>query len=114
MLEDLNVKGMMQNKHLSKALGDASMSELDRQIEYKCGWDSIEIKRVDRWYPSSKICSGCGAQKDMKLSDRVYICDECGLKIDRDLNAARNLAAFDEPSNGRYLPVELECNNALL
>ena len=97
VLEDLNVKGMMQNRRLSKALADASLGELHRQIIYKAEQLGIEIIRANRFYPSSKTCSGCGAVKDvLTLGERIYKCSECSLEIDRDLNAAinlRNLAA---------------------
>jgi len=91
-VEDLNVSGMMKNHHLARALADANMRETRRQIEYKAGWYGSEIVTADRWYPSSKTCSRCGTLKDeLDLSVRVYVCDVCGLKIDRDLNAAKNL-----------------------
>lgn len=95
VIEDLNVKGMMANHKLAKAVADASMSEMRRQIEYKSAWNNIEIKIADRWYPSSKTCSNCGNVKDtLTLGERVYTCDCCGFSIDRDLNAALNLAAL--------------------
>lgn len=115
VLEDLNIKGMMANGKLAKALSDAAMSELGRQIEYKAGWRGIEIIKADRWFASSKTCSRCGCVKsDLTLADRIYTCPECGLVIDRDLNAALNLAALGEGSNGPGLPRELECCNASL
>lgn len=108
VIEDLNVRGMMQNGKLSKALADASMSELHRQITYKAAWAGSELIEANRWMPSSKTCSGCGCIKsDLTLSDRVYKCDHCGLVIDRDLNAAKNLAAFGEAVKRGGLPVEL-------
>ena len=95
VLENLNVKGMMSNHHLAKALSEASFGELRRQVEYKAERWGIDVVIVDRWYPSSKTCSRCGCIKDdLTLADRVYHCDECGYEIDRDLNAARNLAAI--------------------
>jgi len=107
-IEDLNIKGMMKNGRLSKALADASMGELHRQIEYKAGWNGAEIVKVDRFYPSSKTCSGCGCIKnDLTLGDRTYKCPHCGLEIDRDLNAALNLAAYGEGVKRAGLPVEL-------
>lgn len=118
VMEDLNVQGMMANRHLSKALADASISELKRQIQYKANWNGVKFVLADRWFASSKICSGCGSKKEkLKLSERIYVCDECGLVIDRDLNASINLASYKfdcEPVNGGGLPVELECDNALL
>ena len=91
-MEDLNVSGMLKNRHVSKALANQKLSEFIRQIEYKCEKHGIEFIQVDRFYPSSKTCSCCGTvKKDLKLSDRTYRC-ECGLEIDRDLNASINLA----------------------
>lgn len=115
VLEDLNVSGMVKNRHLAKAVSDAGFYELRRQIEYKADWLGIEVVIADRWFASSKTCSRCGHKKaDLKLSDRLYICSECGLEIDRDLNAAQNLAALAKGRNTPGLPGELECNNALL
>jgi len=95
VLEDLHVKGMMQNRNLAKALSEASFGELRRQIEYKAERQGIDVVLADRWYASSKTCSRCGCIKDdLTLSDRVYRCDNCGQEIDRDLNAAKNLAAL--------------------
>lgn len=95
VIEDLNVKGMTANHKLAKAVADASMSELRRQIEYKAAWRNITVKVADRWFPSSKTCSDCGNVKEvLSLSERVYNCEACGFTIDRDLNAARNLAAL--------------------
>jgi len=94
VLEDLNIKGMTANHNLAKALADASMGELCRQIEYKAAWVGVEVEHADRWYPSSKTCSGCGNIQDMPLNVRVYSCPQCGMVLDRDLNAARNLAQY--------------------
>lgn len=95
VLEDLNVSGMMKNKHLSKAVQEQKFYEFRRQIEYKSSWNNIEIVFADRFYPSSKTCSCCGhIKKDLKLSDRTYICEECGLVIDRDFNASLNLKNY--------------------
>ena len=94
VIEDLNVSGMMQNHHLAKAISDASFSEFRRQLEYKGKWYGVNVETVDRFFPSSKTCSVCGFVKDsLSLSERTFICDACGIEIDRDLNAARNLAA---------------------
>ena len=96
-LEDLNVKGMMKNKHLAKAIQEQSFYEFKRVITYKALWNNIEIVDVPRFYPSSKTCSECGSiKKDLKLSDREYICEECGCVIDRDLNASINLAKYKQ------------------
>jgi len=82
----------MRNHKLSKALADASLSEILRQIKYKSEWKGIKVVEADRFFPSSKTCSNCGIVKEnLTLSDRVFICDDCGFEIDRDLNAAINL-----------------------
>ena len=95
VIEDLNVSGMMKNKHLSKHISDAKLYEVRRQLEYKCLWNGIQLIIVPRFYPSSKTCCRCGyIKKDLKLSDRIYTCPECGNKIDRDVNAAINLANY--------------------
>jgi len=91
-IEDLNVKGMMKNRHLSKAIAQQNFYYFRTKLENKCKQNNIELRIVSRWYPSSKTCACCGnIKKDLKLSDRVYICEECGYKMDRDLNAAINL-----------------------
>ena len=90
-IEDLNIKGMMKNKHLSKAVVSQKFFEFRTKLTTKCKQNNIELRVVDRFYPSSKTCSNCGEiKKDLKLSDRVYKCS-CGLTIDRDLNASINL-----------------------
>ncbi len=90
-IEDLNVKGMMKNKHLSKAIASQKFFEFKTKLTVKCKENHIELRIVDRFYPSSKTCSECGkVKKDLKLSDRIYKCD-CGFTIDRDLNASINL-----------------------
>ena len=90
-IEDLNVKGMMKNKHLSKAITSQKFFEFKTKLTVKCKENHIELRIVDRFYPSSKTCSQCGkVKKDLKLSDRIYKCD-CGFTIDRDLNASINL-----------------------
>lgn len=96
-LEDLNVTGMMKNKHLAKAIQDQSFYEFKRIISYKANWNNIKIIEVPRFYPSSKTCSECGSiKKDLKLSDREYICLECGYVIDRDYNASINLMKYGQ------------------
>lgn len=91
-IEDLNIKGMMKNRHLAKAVAKQKFYEFRIKLISKAIQSNIEVRIVDIWYPSSKICSSCGAhKKDLKLSDRVYKC-ECGLSINRDLNASINLA----------------------
>jgi len=98
VMEDLSVKNMMKNRHLAKAVSDQGWGEFIRQMEYKCEWCGIEFIQADRFYPSSKKCSSCGAvKKDLKLKDRVYKCNECGYEIDRDYNAALNLERYGLP-----------------
>ena len=95
VMEDLNVKGMMKNKHLAKAVQEQCFYEFYRQLQYKSDWNNIELITADRYYPSSKKCSCCGnVKKDLKLSDRTYTCSECGFIIDRDLNASINLENY--------------------
>ena len=113
VLEDLNVMGMLQNRHLSKAIADASFAELRRQLEYKCSWYGVNLVVADRFYPSSKTCSSCSVKKPLlKLSERTFVCESCGAVIDRDFNASLNLAKLGsssldlEPPNKRGLPVE--------
>ena len=96
-LEDLNVKGMMKNKHLAKAIQEQSFYEFKRIISYKANWNNIKIIEVPRFYPSSKTCSECGAiKKDLKLSDREWVCTECGVIHDRDYNASVNLMKYGQ------------------
>lgn len=91
-IEDLNVKGMMKNKHLSKAVAQQKFFEFKSKLKYKCSLFGIELRIVDRFYPSSKTCNSCGCiKKDLKLKDRTYKCEECGYIQDRDLNASFNL-----------------------
>ncbi len=95
VMETLNVKGMLKNRHLSHAIAAQKFYEFKRQMLYKCETLGIELIEADRFYPSSKTCSRCGHIKgDLKLKDRTYICPECGLVIDRDLNATINLANY--------------------
>lgn len=94
VMEDLNISGMMKNKCLSKAIQEQKFYEFIRQMKYKCEFNGIEFIQADRFYASSKTCSCCGSiKKDLKLKDRVYKCD-CGLSIDRDLNASINLSKY--------------------
>ena len=95
-IEDLNVSGMMKNRHLSKAVQNQGFFEFRKQLEYKCNDSGIQLIIADRFYPSSKLCSCCGKiKKDLKLSDRTYRC-ECGNVIDRDFQASLNLRAYGE------------------
>lgn len=90
-IEDLNVSGMMRNRHLAKAIASQKFYEFRVKLKVKCEVYGIELRIADRFYPSSKICHNCGnIKKDLKLSDRIYVCD-CGYKEDRDLNASLNL-----------------------
>ena len=91
-IEDLNVKGMMKNRHLSKAISKQGFYTFRNKLTYKCKWNSIELRIVDRFYPSSKTCHECGSiNKGLKLSDREWVCKECGIIHDRDYNASLNL-----------------------
>lgn len=91
-IEDLNIVGMSKNHHLAKSVMDASFGEFRRQLEYKTTRTGARLNIVDRWYPSSKTCSGCGRVKTkLSLSERTYRCESCGLVMDRDLNAAINI-----------------------
>jgi putative transposase len=108
VIEDLNVAGMTRNRRLARHVAGVGMAVLRRQIEYKAHWSGVRVHVADRWYPSSKTCSGCGVVKTkLRLSERVHRCESCGLILDRDLNAARNLAALVEhtssPSCGATL-----------
>lgn len=95
-MEDLNVSGMMKNKHLSKAVQQQGFYEFRRQIKYKSEWNNIHVIIADRFFPSSKLCSCCGnIKKDLRLSDRIYKC-ECGNIIDRDFQASLNLKMYGE------------------
>ena len=95
-IEDLNVKGMMKNKHLSKAVQQQCFGEFRRQVEYKATWNGIPVIIAERFYPSSKLCSCCGnIKKDLKISDRIYRC-ECGNVVDRDYQASLNLKRYGE------------------
>lgn len=98
VIEDLNVKGMMKNKHLSKAVAQQGFNEIKNQLTYKCDDYGIELVVADRFYPSSQTCSKCGyvrtGKERLKLKDRIFTCPKCGHTIDRDLNASINLAQY--------------------
>lgn len=95
VIEDLNVKGMLRNKYLAKSIASQKFAEFATKLARKCEETGIELVKADRWYPSSKTCSGCGFKKqDLSLAERIYNCEHCGLAIDRDLNAALNLANY--------------------
>jgi putative transposase len=98
VIEDLSVSGMMKNRRLARAIADVGFYEFRRQLEYKCKWYRSELIIAPRTYPSSKLCSNCRYKKrELSLSERMYHCDACGLRIDRDLNAALNLVAVSLP-----------------
>ena len=95
VMEDLNVSGMMKNRHLAKAVQEQKFAEFYRIMQYKCLWHGIRVITADRFYASSKTCSICGnIKKDLKLSDRTYHCEYCGAVIDRDMNASINLYQY--------------------
>lgn len=101
VIEDLNVTGLLHNRRLSQAISDAACAELARQLAYKQAWRSGQVVVADRWFASSKTCSRCGqVRTDLSLSDRTYRCAACGLTLDRDLNAAVNLATWAEQRLG--------------
>ena len=108
VVETLNVSGMMRNRRRSRALADASLADASlagfiARLEYRCGWLGLAFEKVDRWFPSTRTCSKCGAVRpNMDLSERTFICHSCGVMIDRDLNAALNLRnAESYPASGR-------------
>lgn len=114
VLEDLNVKGMMKNKHLAKAIQEQCFYEFYRQMQYECNWNNIEFTTADRYYPSSKMCSCCGnIKKDLKLKDRTYICAECGNVIDRDYQASVNLKRYKELT-AQQKQMSLICTDTLV
>lgn len=95
VVEDLNVRGMMKNRHLARAIGEMGFYDFINILSYKCEELGIELVKADRFYPSSKTCSHCGCiNKGLKLSDRIFICPDCGFVIDRDYNAAINLMNY--------------------
>ncbi len=98
VIEDLNTAGMLANRRLARVISDAAFGELRRQLAYKSDWYGTQLIIADRWFPSSKTCSGCGTGKaDLTLADRTYTCATCELVIDRDINAAINLARYPPP-----------------
>ncbi|MGH2508162.1 MAG: RNA-guided endonuclease InsQ/TnpB family protein, partial [Ktedonobacteraceae bacterium] len=93
VIEDLNISGLLKNRRLSRAIADVGLYEFRRQLTYKLEAAGIPLKVVSRWYPSSKTCSCCGwVNEELTLADRTFVCQACGLVLDRDVNAARNLA----------------------
>jgi putative transposase len=108
VIEDLHVAGMLRNRRLARHIAGAGWAQIRRQLSYKARWAGVRLVVADRWFASSKICSGCGAAKaKLGLSERRYVCTACGLVLDRDVNAARNLAALAVAGTGelrRELP----------
>lgn len=103
VVEDLNVGGMLKNHCLARSISDAGWSEFVRQLEYKAAWHGSKIVKAGRFYPSTKTCSACGMVKDeIPLSERTYCCDGCGLVLDRDVNAARNLLSLSTGSSSGF------------
>lgn len=100
-MEDLNVGGMMKNHRLAKAVSDCGFYEFKRQLAYK-----TRVCEIDRWCPSSQLCSNCGARKPMPLSERTYRCDQCGTVLDRDMNAALNILHVGIANYPELMPVE--------
>lgn len=107
VIEDLNVKGMMKNRHLARAISQQGWAEFRRQLEYKSKIRGRDLVLASRFYPSTKTCSGCGVIKPVALSERLYKCSGCGLSIDRDYNAAINLSKLGAGSSD-VKPVEME------
>jgi putative transposase len=116
-VEDLNVAGMVKNHSLARSLSDASLGEFRRQLEYKTARTGAVLRVVDRWFPSSKTCSNCGVAKaKLPLSERTFNCNDCGLSIDRDLNAAINIevaGSAPEMLNARGGDVRRTVGNAV-
>ena len=111
-IEDLNVKGMMKNHKLAFSLADVGLGEFFRQLDYKRHIWNNDVRKIDRWHPSSQLCSECGFRKKVSLSDRIYECDNCGLTLDRDINAAKNICT--EGFSGTYACGQLPSNVQLL
>ncbi len=105
VVEDLNVAGMVRNRTLARSIADVGMGELRRQLDYKTTWSGRHLAVADRFYPSSKTCNDCGVVKaKLRLWQRTFQCDACGLSLDRDLNAARNLAGLVEAAGSSSSP----------
>ena len=107
VIENLNIEGMRKNRRLSRAISQQGWGEFRRELDYKCNVYNRNLVVADRFFPSTKTCSGCGALKSVPLSERSYKCTTCGLEIDRDLNAAINLSKLPV-GNGNVKPVEME------
>ncbi|HYS39586.1 MAG TPA: IS607 family element RNA-guided endonuclease TnpB [Pseudonocardiaceae bacterium] len=106
VIENLHIAGMLKNRRLARHIAGVGWGELRRQLDYKTSWAGSALHVADRWYPSSQTCSDCGAVKaKLRLSERTFRCDECPLVLDRDLNAARNLAQLvDQIAHGMSSP----------
>lgn len=105
VVESLNIRGMLKNHHVAKSVADASMGEFLRMLRYKAAWSCRTLVEAERWFPSTKRCSGCGALQDVPLSARRFSCC-CGTEMSRDENAARNLFAYrEEPGNAGTRPI---------
>ena len=110
-VEDLNIKGMMKNKKLARAIGDAAWGTFLLFLRYKCAWSGKHFVKIDRWFASSQICSSCDHRQDMPLHKRVFDCEACDLVEDRDINASKNirsaglsvLKACGEIANGQLV-----------
>ena len=111
--ETLNVKGMVKNRRLAKSVADASFGEVLRQLAYKCEWRGRKFVQVSMWYASSKTCSYCGHIQNMPLHKRTYRCPSCGMVMDRDLNAARNILAEGIRMLGRDTPEANACGEGV-
>ena len=108
-IENLNVKGMMANHKLAKAISDMGFYEFRRQLEYKAKLKGNIINVIDRWFPSSKTCCNCGnVKKDLTLKERIYKCKKCGIKLDRDFNASINIHNQLPIVHRKVTPVESE------
>ena len=110
VVEDLHVAGMLRNRRLARSIADASWAELHRQLTSKCQWSGSRLVVIDRWSPSSKTCSVCGQiRADLPLAERVYHCPACGMILDRDLNAAPNLASLAPAVTGSSPETQNAC-----
>ncbi len=110
MAEDLNVTGMLANRRLARAVADQGFYSARRMLGYKTTWNGGQLITADRWYPSSKTCSGCGWRKpSLTLKERVFCCQACGLVLDRDVNAAINLLSLGTASGAGTGPSDGAC-----
>jgi putative transposase len=113
-IEDLDVKGLLEKRQLSKEISDVSWSKFFQMLQYKADWYGKEVHKVDRYYASSKTCSNCGNVKEtLLLSERTYKCDVCKIEIDRDFNASQNILKQGRRSLGELTNVESEVTNSM-